>query len=202
MFCWFFFSSRRRHTRCALVTGVQTCALPILASAPHPLRTAEIPYTFRTRSAGESKLDAKVGQEFIILLLEKMFGHFLPVRFLMFAAVGCIGLLVHLFVLGLTLNMGGESFSYAQALAVFVAMTFNFIVNNALTYRDMQLRGRQLFRGLLTFYAVCGIGVIGNVGVGEIVYRSDENTYELQSIMRISFAVFCLKKTNTYFHFL
>src|SRR3546814_13796712 len=28
--CWFFFSSRRRHTRCALVTGVQTCALPIL----------------------------------------------------------------------------------------------------------------------------------------------------------------------------
>src|SRR3546814_9361298 len=28
--CFFFFSSRRRHTRCALVTGVQTCALPIL----------------------------------------------------------------------------------------------------------------------------------------------------------------------------
>src|SRR3546814_2392876 len=28
-FCYFFFSSRRRHTRCALVTGVQTCALPI-----------------------------------------------------------------------------------------------------------------------------------------------------------------------------
>src|SRR3546814_5167551 len=28
--CLFFFSSRRRHTRCALVTGVQTCALPIL----------------------------------------------------------------------------------------------------------------------------------------------------------------------------
>src|SRR3546814_10484490 len=27
--CYFFFSSRRRHTRCALVTGVQTCALPI-----------------------------------------------------------------------------------------------------------------------------------------------------------------------------
>src|SRR3546814_11604519 len=29
----FFFSSRRRHTRCALVTGVQTCALPISASS-------------------------------------------------------------------------------------------------------------------------------------------------------------------------
>src|SRR3546814_8948898 len=29
MCCFLFFSSRRRHTRCALVTGVQTCALPI-----------------------------------------------------------------------------------------------------------------------------------------------------------------------------
>src|SRR3546814_19517569 len=32
-FCVFFFSSRRRHTRCALVTGVQTCALPISSGA-------------------------------------------------------------------------------------------------------------------------------------------------------------------------
>src|SRR3546814_2284789 len=30
----FFFSSRRRHTRCALVTGVQTCALPIFTADP------------------------------------------------------------------------------------------------------------------------------------------------------------------------
>src|SRR3546814_4938959 len=32
--CLFFFSSRRRHTRCALVTGVQTCALPISLECP------------------------------------------------------------------------------------------------------------------------------------------------------------------------
>src|SRR3546814_17497553 len=31
---YFFFSSRRRHTSCALVTGVQTCALPIYATRP------------------------------------------------------------------------------------------------------------------------------------------------------------------------
>lgn len=148
--------------------------LDLLASAPQPLRTAEVAYTFRTREAGESKLDAKVGQEFVILLLEKMFGHILPVRFLMFAAVGGFGLVVHLTVLGLALNFAGESFRYAQTLAVFVAMTFNFIVNNALTYRDMQLRGRQFVRGLFTFYAVCAIGAIGNVGVGEIVYDSSK----------------------------
>src|SRR3546814_18782910 len=34
MVCVFFFSSRRRHTRCALVTGVQTCALPIYGRPP------------------------------------------------------------------------------------------------------------------------------------------------------------------------
>src|SRR3546814_4034124 len=34
--CFFFFSSRRRHTRCALVTGVQTCALPILSGQYGP----------------------------------------------------------------------------------------------------------------------------------------------------------------------
>src|SRR3546814_5605801 len=36
MYCVFFFSSRRRHTRCALVTGVQTCALPIYAGRMPP----------------------------------------------------------------------------------------------------------------------------------------------------------------------
>src|SRR3546814_18095726 len=49
IFC-FFFSSRRRHTRCALVTGVQTCALPISWSAGH----------VTTRSAFEKPIDATV----------------------------------------------------------------------------------------------------------------------------------------------
>src|SRR3546814_10044217 len=35
MLCLFFFSSRRRHTRCALVTGVQTCGLPIWGMDPN-----------------------------------------------------------------------------------------------------------------------------------------------------------------------
>src|SRR3546814_3138983 len=46
MLLYFFFSSRRRHTRCALVTGVQTCALPIsarlgAAAAPIEARIAQ-----------------------------------------------------------------------------------------------------------------------------------------------------------------
>src|SRR3546814_4697022 len=39
---FFFFSSRRRHTRCALVTGVQTCALPILIDLDRPMTLSEV----------------------------------------------------------------------------------------------------------------------------------------------------------------
>src|SRR3546814_19713635 len=50
VFVLFFFSSRRRHTRCALVTGVQTCALPIWLSA------ADWPAgRFPSRSAGRCR---------------------------------------------------------------------------------------------------------------------------------------------------
>src|SRR3546814_18180186 len=55
MFCYvsfatfFFFSSRRRHTRCALVTGVQTCALPI---SPHPLTVTPDKRASRERDPG------------------------------------------------------------------------------------------------------------------------------------------------------
>src|SRR3546814_3061721 len=53
MFVLFFFSSRRRHTRCALVTGVQTCALPILIRAAQRIR--DMP---RTTASSETPLQA------------------------------------------------------------------------------------------------------------------------------------------------
>src|SRR3546814_15697500 len=50
LYVFFFFSSRRRHTRCALVTGVQTCALPIsVNSAPDQLKlvsTTQVGFRF------------------------------------------------------------------------------------------------------------------------------------------------------------
>src|SRR3546814_7758206 len=45
---YFFFSSRRRHTRCALVTGVQTCALPIV-------RRSSTPTSSRPRDPGTAR---------------------------------------------------------------------------------------------------------------------------------------------------
>jgi len=67
--------------------------------------------------------------------------------------------------------MGGAAFAAAQAAAVIGAMTFNFALNNRFTYRDRQLKGFSWFTGLLSFYAVCSIGAVGNVGIGSLVYE-------------------------------
>src|SRR3546814_15413887 len=55
---FFFFSSRRRHTRCALVTGVQTCALPICRRTAPPIAQAASGRAGRLRERGSSGRDA------------------------------------------------------------------------------------------------------------------------------------------------
>src|SRR3546814_3221803 len=52
-YMYFFFSSRRRHTRCALVTGVQTCALPISSAPTSATSALEFPPS-TARTAGVS----------------------------------------------------------------------------------------------------------------------------------------------------
>lgn len=148
--------------------------LDLVASVEAPLKVKEIPYTFKNRLSGESKLDSMVAQEFIILFLEKLFGNYMPVRFLLFAFVGSLGLLVHLAVLGVMVDLGDQSFRAGQTLAVLTAMTFNFALNNSLTYRDMRLKGAAFVKGLVTFYAVCLVGAVGNIGVGEMIYDIDK----------------------------
>src|SRR3546814_7181512 len=51
---FFFFSSRRRHTRCALVTGVQTCALPILRRVAAVCRFDQAEQRFAVAPEAES----------------------------------------------------------------------------------------------------------------------------------------------------
>lgn len=148
--------------------------LDILASLPQPVRVLELPYTFRSRQAGESKLDSLVAWEFLMLLMDKLFGRYVPVRFVLFAIVGCTGLGIHLAVLAVANPLLGISFDIAQSLATLTAMTTNFLLNNLLTYRDLRLRGSRLLRGLISFYLVCAVGAVANVGVATMVYEADE----------------------------
>jgi dolichol-phosphate mannosyltransferase len=54
-----------------------------------------------------------------------------------------------------------------------VAMIFNFQLNNQITYRAQRLRGARLWRGLLLFMLVCGIGAVANIGIAKTLYAGD-----------------------------
>ncbi|HZS84675.1 MAG TPA: glycosyltransferase family 2 protein [Stellaceae bacterium] len=144
--------------------------LDLFASSPRPLRFKELPYRFRPRAHGTSKLDTLVAWEYLMLIADKLIGHIVPVRFALFAAVGGVGLLVHLATLWSGLRLAGLDFTAAQAVATVVAMIGNFALNNVFTYRDRRLRGLAFLRGLLTFSAVCGLGAIANVGVASVLF--------------------------------
>jgi dolichol-phosphate mannosyltransferase len=106
-----------------------------------------------------------------MLLADKLVGRFVPVRFALFGLIGGLGLVVHLAVLWVALNLLAIGFSASQA-ATMVAMTSNFVLNNQFTYRDQRLRGLRLLRGLVIFYLICGIGAIANVGVASYAFTT------------------------------
>jgi len=144
--------------------------MDILWTAGKSLKIVELSYRFRERHMGESKLDALVTVDYLGLLFSKLFGGVLPVRFLMFGAVGLSGIAVHLLVLNLALSTLHFTFALSQLTAVIIAMTWNFVINNQLTYRDARLTGWRFFGGLLMFYLACSIGSVGNVGLASWIY--------------------------------
>src|SRR3546814_1754145 len=133
VFSWFFFSSRRRHTRCALVTGVQTCALPICGHSPPGL--SERPLLGRSQAVRH--------------------------RFLVPAFAGSIPAAP-------ASNCNETVGDRADALPC------------SITYSD---KAPSL--------AAARMPNVCRLPVRE---RSEEHTSELQSLMRISYAVFHLKK--------
>jgi dolichol-phosphate mannosyltransferase len=143
--------------------------LDLFASSPRPLVFAEVPLTFRQRLHGESKLDTLVAWEYLMLVLQKLVGPAVPVRFLLFSLIGALGVGTHLLTLWFGTHLLAIAFPVAQAIATLVAMTGNFLLNNLFTYRDRRLRGRRLATGLISFYAVCGAGGAANVGVASYV---------------------------------
>jgi dolichol-phosphate mannosyltransferase len=144
--------------------------MDLFASSPRPLRFRELAYEFRARSYGDSKLDTLAVWEYVMLVGDKLVGHIIPVRFLSFALVGGLGLIIHLSVLGVALRLIGFPFETSQAAATLIAMVCNFTLNNVLTYRDLRLRGWGFVRGLVSFFLVCAAGAIANVGVGTVLF--------------------------------
>lgn len=146
--------------------------LDILATVKAPLVICEEPYTFRNRTAGESKLDSLVLWDFAMLILDKLVGRYVPVRFIAFAFVGGAGVLVHMAIMSLLLIYGRLSFPVAQITASTLTMVFNYSINNVLTYRDRRRRRLGWLTGLFSFMVACSLGAFINVMIANSFFAN------------------------------
>lgn len=163
--------------------------LDILATVDAPLRIKEVPMNFAARLEGESKLDRTVVFEFMVGLYDKWLGRWIPTRFALFGTIGGLGVVVHMAVLAAVLNLLGEAFAInhwpkevtfitGQTIAALVAMSFNFVLNNELTYSDKRLRGiGPVLLGWLRFLLTCAFGLLANVGAATALVRMGFNPY-------------------------
>ena len=163
--------------------------LDILATVEAPLRIKEVPMHFAARAEGESKLDRTVVFEFLVGLYDKLLGRIIPTRFALFATVGAMGVVVQFAALWLVLSgVLGEQFAFghwssdrttfniANALASLAAMTFNFTLNNELTYSDKRLRGVSAWlRGWAKFAVTCAVGLLASVATTDALKRMEIN---------------------------
>ena len=133
---------------------------------------------FAAGRSGESKLDRAIAFDFLAGLYDKSFGRIIPTRFAMFGTVGAAGVLVHMSILYAFLTLPGAGFTGSQALATFGAMTFNFWLNNFLTYRDRRLKTwGAVLKGWAGFIAACSIGAFANVAVATTLH--DRGAHEV-----------------------
>lgn len=160
--------------------------LDILATVDTPLRVKEFPLAFAARAAGESKLDRTIVFEFLVGLYDRWLGRIIPTRFALFGTIGAVGVVVHMAVLAVFLQIFGgtlkgqlvTAFEVGQTVAATVAMTFNFVLNNALTYSDKRLSGfAPLLRGWAKFALTCSVGLTANIGVAAILVRFGVHEY-------------------------
>jgi dolichol-phosphate mannosyltransferase len=146
----------------------------LFASSKTKLRFRELPYQFKNRHAGTSKLDSGTAWDYLMLLLDKMTGRVVPVRFVAFCIVGALGVGVHFAALTVITGFLGATFIEGQAAALVCAMTFNFAVNNVLTYRDRRLHGWRWLRGWFSFVLACSVGGLANLGVAKALYDMNQ----------------------------
>ena len=144
--------------------------LDLLATSDRTLTIKEFPLDFAARREGESKLDRAILFDFLAGLYDKTLGQVIPTRFALFGTVGALGVLVHMAVLASLLFLFDENFSLAQGAAVLSAMSFNFWLNNWLTYRDKRLKGvGAVLKGWAGFCLTCAIGGFANVAVATLL---------------------------------
>lgn len=144
--------------------------LDLIASSGGPVKIVEVPYVFRDRMYGQSKLDLTVGFEYFVLLADKWMGYTIPLPFALFSLVGSTGVVLYLAVFSALYRTGMTGFLRAQLIGTGVAMISNFFLNNLITYRTTRLRGWwNVTQGLIAFCAACSLGAFSNIAVAKFL---------------------------------
>jgi dolichol-phosphate mannosyltransferase len=147
----------------------------VVLSAGGTLKIVEVPYGFRKRNAGESKLTSLVAIDFLGLVVHHATAGVLPIRFVLFAMIGAIGLVVHIAALSAVVEWFNMlSFDAGQLIATVLAMASNFILNNEITYRAYRYRGPGLILGFAAFALGCSVGAIANIDVASWLYNAHQ----------------------------
>jgi dolichol-phosphate mannosyltransferase len=127
---------------------------------------AEVGYTFRTRSGGESKLNARQQIDYLKHIYSLMRRKGELVRFAKFCLVGLSGILVNMGLLWLMTEVAGLFYLLSAAISIETSIVSNFILNDFFTFPDRRLRGaKPFFSRLLKFNLVSLIGLALNMGV-------------------------------------
>ena len=122
--------------------------------------------------------------EFLIALYDRIMGRFIPVqvRDVLRRSARSVRWSISSCSACCSANFG-VGFVKSTIAATAIAMTFNFFVNNALTYRDGRLKGaRALFDGWVSFCAVCSVGAVANVGVAAFLYDARSDTWIVSAL--------------------
>jgi dolichol-phosphate mannosyltransferase len=125
-----------------------------------PSRLGEVPYTFRTRVAGQSKLSSKVVLQYLGQLWRlSSVSRYMSVRFVKFALVGASGTIINLCAFLSFARLLGLQDWRISALATLFANLTNYVFNNAWTFVDRGHRGCSLLRGYVTYLGFSLVGM-------------------------------------------
>ena len=97
----------------------------------------------------------------------------LPETLVSFLIVGSLGVLVHLSILNIAMRVITQEFKYANLMAMLVAATFNFFMNNESTFREKSLVGRHVLLGYLFYLGITGLGMIMSLFISTHIYAQN-----------------------------
>ena len=144
----------------------------LLSVSKGKLLIEEVPFRFMNRLDGSSKLDLAIVWDFIVSLIHSFFFRVLPRRMIAFGLVGCTGVLVQLLTSEALASLTMGSFAHTTTIAVCLAATWNYAVNNQITFASSRLKGLDFTVGLFKFMAVSSLPIAANIGIATYFHQS------------------------------